>query len=134
VSFVLDASTALAWCFRDEDDHRAMSALERLESGEAYVPTLWSLEVANGLLAAERRKRITASASADAMRILLELPIVTDPFTRSRDFNATWRLARTHGLSAYDACYLELAMRLNLPLVTLDERLRAAAEAEQLPD
>jgi predicted nucleic acid-binding protein len=68
------------------------------------------------------------------MRILLELPIVTDPFTRSRDFNTTWRLARTHGLSAYDACYLELAMRLNLPLVTLDERLRAAAEAEQLPD
>jgi predicted nucleic acid-binding protein len=133
VSFVLDASTALAWCFRDEDDHRAMSALERLESAEAYVPTLWSLEVANGLLAAERRKRITASASADAMRILLELPIVTDPFTRSRDFNATWRLARTHGLSAYDACYLELAMRLNLPLVTLDERLRAAAEVEQLP-
>lgn len=105
-------------------------ALDRLEESEAYVPSIWSLEVANGLLVAERRKRITASAAAKAMRLLLSLPIVPDPSERSRDFETTWRLARTHGLSAYDAAYLELAIRYGVPLFTLDVRLRTAALAE----
>ena len=64
------------------------------------------------------------------MRLLLDLPIIPDPFERSRDFDVTWRLARTHCLSAYDAAYLELAIRMNLPLITLDQKLRLAAEAE----
>lgn len=134
MSFVLDASTALAWCFRDEHDKYALTALERLEVMEAYVPSHWSLEVANGLLTAERRNRMTAAAASDAMRILLDLPIIPDPYERSRDFETTWRLARTHQLSAHDASYLELAIRFNLPLVTLDGKLRTSAVAEGLPD
>ncbi len=133
MSFVLDASTALAWCFQDEKDDLAIGALDRLEDTEAYVPSIWSLEVATGLLSAERRKRISSAAASKAMRILLSLPIVPDPFERSRDFETTWRLARTHGLSAYDGAYLELAIRYGLPLVTLDERLRTAAIGEGLP-
>lgn len=134
MSFVLDASAALAWCFEDEDDAFASAALNRLTESEAYVPAIWSLEVANGLLAAERRKRITAVAASKAMRILLDLPIVPDPSERSRDFETTWRLARTHGLTAYDGAYLELAIRYGIPLITLDDRLREAAEAEGLPN
>ena len=130
---MLDASTALAWCFRDEEDDVAIAALDSLAESDAWVPAIWSLEVANGLLTAERRKRITASAAAGAMRLLLSLPIVPDPSERSRDFESTWRLARTHRLSAYDGAYLELAIRLGFPLVTLDDRLRAAALAEGLP-
>ena len=132
MSFVLDASTALAWCFRDEEDAVAVRALDRLAESDAWVPAIWSLEVANGLLTAERRKRITAAAASSAMRLLLSLPIISDPAERSRDFEASWRLARTHGLSAYDGAYLELAIRLGVPLVTLDEKLRAAALAEGL--
>ncbi len=130
MSFVLDASTSLAWCFQDEDDEIATAALAQLQETQAWVPALWSLEVANGLLAAERRKRISASAAAKAMRLLQNLPIVPDPADRSRDFELTWRLARTHQLSAYDAAYLELAIRLGVPLITIDERLRAAAAKE----
>ena len=133
MSFVLDASTALAWCFRDEEDDVAMAALDRLAESDAWVPAIWSLEVANGLLTAERRKRITASDASTAMRLLLSLPIVPDPSERSRDFETTWRLARTHSLSAYDGAYLELAIRLGVPLVTLGDGLRAAALAEGLP-
>ena len=133
MSFVLDASTALAWCFRDEDDALAAAALDRLADDEAWVPAIWSLEVANALLGAERRKRITAAAASNAMRLLLDLPIVPDPSERARDFEVTWRLARTHRLSTYDSAYLELAIRLGLPLVTLDAQLRAAAATEGLP-
>lgn len=132
MSFVLDASTTLAWCFQDEEDEVATSALERLQETEAFVPAIWSLEVANGLLTAERRKRIGATAASKAMRLLLSLPIVPDPAERARDFGITWRLARTHQLSAYDAAYLELAIRLGVPLLTLDERLRGAAAKEDL--
>jgi predicted nucleic acid-binding protein len=133
VSFVLDASTALAWCFRDENDALASHALDRLESEEAWVPAIWSLEVANGLLTAERRKRISASESSTVMRLLLSLPIIADPTERGRDFDVVWRIARTHKLSSYDAAYIELAIRMNVPLITLDESLRAAGKREGLP-
>lgn len=132
MSFVLDASTALAWCFRDEKSELASHALDRLETMEAWVPAIWSLEVANGLLTAERRKRISASEASKAMRLLLSLPIIPDPAERERDFEVAWRIARTHQLSAYDAAYLELAIRNNVPLATLDESLRAAAQKEGL--
>jgi predicted nucleic acid-binding protein len=133
LSFVLDASTALAWCFRDEGGDRATQVLEGLQEGEDVVPKILTLEIANGLLTAERRGRLDAANAGEAMALLLSLPIVVEPAERSRDFNATWRLARTHGLSAYDAAYLELAIRLRLPLMTLDERLGTAAEKEGLP-
>jgi len=131
VSLVLDASIALAWCFRDEGGDLALEVLGRLrEEEDAFVPTLWTLEVANGLLVAERRGRITPPAVVQGMDLILALPIAVDTAERERHFSATWRLARTHTLSSYDAAYLELALRMRLPLFTLDERLRAAAARE----
>ena len=84
----------------------------------------------NGLLAAERRRRIDAAGVAEFVRLLLALPIAVDPVERARPFTETHRLARSHGLTSYDAAYLELALRLGVPLCTLDEPLAVAADAE----
>ncbi|MEX2528238.1 MAG: type II toxin-antitoxin system VapC family toxin [Gemmatimonadota bacterium] len=130
MSFVLDASVALSWCFRDEGGAYALKQLERLRVEEAFVPALWTLEISNALLVAERRGRMEAVPAMEAMDFLLSLPIAMDPPERARDFSATYRLARTHGLSSYDAAYLELALRLRIPLATLDAGLRKAAKKE----
>jgi predicted nucleic acid-binding protein len=92
------------------------------------VPGLWSLEIANGLVTGERRGRIRPAESAAFVALLEELPIVADGATGARALHETMNLAREHGLTAYDAAYLELAMRLGLPLATGDRSLAAAAE------
>jgi predicted nucleic acid-binding protein len=93
------------------------------------VPTLWPLEVANVLLIGERRKRSTQAQAATFLQSLKALPITADDDTNLHAWNATMNLARAHELSAYDAAYLELAMRKDLPLATLDTKLKAAAQA-----
>jgi len=130
VNFVLDASVTLAWAFEDEGGEYARDVLARLETEEACTTSLWPLEISNGLVVAERRDRIEPAASARFTRLLLALPIVVEPVDRRRVFEQTRILARRWSLSAYDAHYLELAIRYGIPLATLDERLRQAAENE----
>lgn len=130
MNFVLDASVTLAWCFEDEGGQYVDSVLEALQSGEAVVASHWGLEVANGLLVAERRGRVRAQEVPSLVRFMLALPIAVDPPERARGLTSVHRLARTHGLSAYDAAYLELAVRHGVPLATLDTALRGAAESE----
>jgi predicted nucleic acid-binding protein len=130
LNLVLDASVALSWCFEDEGDPVSDRALEHLRSDEAIVPALWTLEVANGLVTAERRGRLDAESVARAGSLLLSLPIVVEPAVRSRPFMAIVPLARKHGLSIYDGAYLELALRRSIPLASLDRSLRRAARAE----
>lgn len=126
---VVDSSVAIAWCFPDERDDHPQSVLEALSHGRAVVPHLWHLEVANTLLVGERRKRSTQANTAAWLGFLSALPIDVDDETRTRAFGDILSLAREHNLSAYDAAYLELAMRRRLPLATLDEKLKAAARA-----
>ena len=133
MNFVLDASVALSWCFEDEGDDYALAVLDELRSSEAVVASLWPLEMANGLVVAERRGRIDGAGSARFMELVLSLPIVVDPVSRSRAFTVTHGLARTHGLSAYAAAYLEVALRHGVPLATLDAGLKTAAAAEGVP-
>jgi predicted nucleic acid-binding protein len=130
MNFVIDASVVLSWCFEDEGGDYAVSVLEELVSSEAVAASLWPLEVTNGLLTAERRGRIALAEARRFARLLLSLPIVVDPVGRRRAFDATHAMARRHGLTSYDAAYLELATRLGIPLATLDGPLRAAADAE----
>lgn len=132
MTFVLDASVALSWCFEDEKSAYASTVLESLRSGEAFAASIWPLEVANGLLVAERRGRIPAADATRAGRLLLALPIAVDPVERSRALGETRRVARARGLSVYDAAYLELALRLGLPLATLDGELQRAAAEENV--
>jgi predicted nucleic acid-binding protein len=128
-TFVLDGSIALAWFFEDEADAYAEAVQDSLAEASALVPSLWALEVANGALVGERRKRTTQAKVTQFLSLLKSLPITTDDETAVRAWQETLQLARTHNLSVYDAAYLELAMRRGLPLATLDEDLEAAAAA-----
>ena len=124
---VIDSSVAIAWCFLDEQNDYSQSVLDALSSEQAIVPDLWHLEVANTLLVGERRKRSTQANTVTWLGFLASLPIVADEETTTHAFGDTLSLAREHNLSAYDAAYLELAMRRGLPLATLDDRLKTAA-------
>lgn len=127
--FVLDCSVTMAWCFENEADPRADALLGDMPDSAAYVPSIWGLEVANVLLVGERRGRLTeADASAFVTRIQ-EMSIALEPMLGPEALNRVLSLARRHGLSAYDASYLELAIRLEIPLATLDAKLREAAKS-----
>ncbi len=130
MNLVLDASVALSWCFEDERDDYAVAVLLALRHEEAVVPALWTLEVSNGLVMAERRDRTDAAAATRFTQLLQALPIAVDPVERGRGLGPTRRLARTHGLTSYDAAYLELAVRLGVPLATMDRALADAAAEE----
>jgi len=125
---VVDASVALAWCFRDEATDGTRRLLEELQTGAAVVPVLWHLEVANVLGLAERRHRITAADSAQLIDLISALEILIDEEAPGRAFAQVLDLARSERLTAYDATYLELAMRIGLPLATKDNDLGAAAQ------
>ncbi len=128
-SFVLDASVALAWCFDDESTPGAWALLDRLRIAPGHVPALWALEIGNILLGAERRRRITRARTAEFLEILADLDIRVDPDLPGRAFRDVMPLARERNLTTYDAVYLELAMRLGLPLATKDTALARAAAA-----
>jgi predicted nucleic acid-binding protein len=128
MEIVLDASVALTWCFKNEATAAADRVLERLAIETAAVPALWHLEIANVLALSERRQRITPAASAEFIALLETLVIIVDEETPSRAFGRVLDLAREERLTAYDAAYLELAMRLGLPLASKDADLCDAAE------
>lgn len=129
MSVVLDSSVTLAWLYSDELTDPVRQVLERVTATRAWVPTLWRLEVANSLHMAVRRKRIDAAFRDASLADLALLNIGTDPDTDAFAWSMTLQLAQSHGLTVYDAAYLELAQRMALPLATLDEELRAAGRA-----
>lgn len=135
MDLVLDASVVLAWSFDDEQDDYADRLLTRLTSGEATAaaPAVWPSEVVNGLLVAERRGRHTPAQTSQLVADLSQLPVAVETPGWAHLGESVAFLARAHGLSAYDATYLDLAVRLRLPLATLDTRLRKAAEAVGVP-
>ena len=103
--------------------------LERIERGEkAVVPALWFVEVANSLLAQQRRNRLSADEWKLALEKVAALNLSVDEAAAISAFGQTSELAQKHGLTVYDATYLELALRLKLPLATRDEALRKAAK------
>ena len=127
MSIVVDASVTMAWCYEDEAAAAADEALERLRTDDAIVPPLWQQEVANVLLVAERRARISEAQAERFVSLLAQLPIRVD--VDVVDLGAVLGVGRRHGLSAYDAAYLLLAERHGVPLATLDEALATAAAA-----
>lgn len=125
--FVLDASVALAWAFDEDADGYARTVLEALKARRAVVPALWVLEMANGLLVGERRRKISSIEAADFLQRLDALDIEVDAFLPH--LTLVWGGARDHGLTAYDFAYLSLARRRALPLATRDGMLAGAARA-----
>lgn len=127
-AIVLDASVALSWCFKNEATIVGDQVLERLEAEAASVPAIWHLEIANVLALSERRGRITPAHSSEFIALLETLDIIIDEATPSRALGRVLDLARAERLTAYDAAYLELAMRLGIPLASKDTDLCDAAE------
>ena len=127
-ALVIDSSAALSWCFEDEATPESDLLFERVRNEGAVVPGLWHLEVANVLLQAEKRGRISPGDLAMRLELIAELPIATDTETATRAWREILALARAEGLTTYDAAYLELAMRRALPLQTKDGALIGAAE------
>lgn len=125
--FVLDCSVAVAWCIEDEAAAETDALLERAASEGALAPGLWPLELANVLLQAVRRRRLEVADAMARLELLRALPIRIDEATAERAWRETLALARSEGLTAYDAAYLELAMRAGLPLASRDRELRQAA-------
>jgi len=127
MSFILDASIALAWCFVDESTPVTVTLLEKLEVEQAHVPELWPLEVGNILINAYRRKRISYAKISEFLSLLENLDIQIDKETSLRSFTEILSLAHSEKLTTYDAAYLELAMRLGFSLATKDNQLAKAA-------
>ena len=125
--WIIDASVTMPWFFPDEATPFTERLLDALGEQDLWAPALWVLECTNVLQSAQRRRRIDAHRRAEISGELSELPVRLDPETPG--FVSLDRLAATHGLSAYDAAYLELALRRSMVLVSLDERLIAAAKA-----
>ena len=130
--FVLNASIVLTWCFPDEKAQKAEEVSERIAGGDmVVVPAFWRHEVLNALLVGERRNRLTPELTQTFIADLNRLPVeVDDGATPEVVFTTTQALCRKHGLTAYDAAYLEIAIRGAYPLATVDEDLRRAAVAE----
>jgi predicted nucleic acid-binding protein len=131
MAFVVDASVALKWFLADEDARDGSLALLRSISGanRPVVPWLWFYEIGNALTVAVRRKRITLEQLNEILEMLEQMPIAIDSADRIQLLRLP-HLARKHGLTTYDAAYLDLALRENLPVATPDEALRKAALAE----
>lgn len=127
--WIIDASLTLGWYLKDEEDRAySLEVLAGLAENEAVVPFLWTYEVSNGLVMAHRRKRLPLEELAEIMASLQALPIAIEP----QDPEATkdlWQLALKHQLTVYDAAYLELALRLALPIATRDAALKRAMAA-----
>ena len=126
--WVTDSSAALTWCFEDEATPATDSLLARLRAGdEATVPTHWPVEIANSLLVAIRRGRISREKAVRFFQDLRALPIRVEPESGRNAFDRVFAMALQYRLTAYDAAYLELAIREGLALATLDGDLRRAA-------
>ncbi|WP_423929148.1 type II toxin-antitoxin system VapC family toxin [Candidatus Palauibacter sp.] len=130
MALVIDASVVLSWCLSDEDDPLAELAMRLTLEHFAVVPRIWWYEILNALTVNRRRGRLTADdvsatlADLKGMRILVD-----DDHSDGVVLDLAWR----HGLSVYDAAYVETALRRSLPLASLDRRLRRAGETAGVP-
>jgi predicted nucleic acid-binding protein len=125
---VVDASVALAWCFPDEASEYADGLLVALEATTILVPAVWGLEIANAMLVGERHKRLSAPEIRQFTTLLAHLSFSQDSQEVGEYVSNVLPLAREYHLSAYDAAYLELALRQDVPIATLGGKLKLAAE------
>lgn len=125
--FVLDNSVVSGWYLENQSTRYTEAIAERLQSDRALTPPIWELELANVLRTACVRQRMTAEAAQRIVSRLRSLPIEVD--REPVPCSELLALALRFGLSSYDAAYLELALRCQLPVATQDDALRSAALA-----
>jgi predicted nucleic acid-binding protein len=127
MSLVLDSSVALAWVYADETTDAVLRLFDTIRLNGAWVPGLWRWEIANVLQLNVRRGRHAGDFRDGALASLALLPVKVDAESDRQAWSAALHLAERHGLTVYDAAYLEIASRRKIPLATLDRQLRAAA-------
>lgn len=128
MDFILDASIALSWCFKDERSSATDDLLESLGKRSAWVPNIWPLEITNIMVLAQRHQRITYAEMTQFLELLTHLPITIDHETSSKAFHEILSIAHSEKITSYDAAYLELAMRKGLPLASKDKALCLSAK------
>ena len=131
MNFVLDNSVTMRWFFGDGEPRElayAGKVLDAMKKTSAIVPVTWGLEVANVIAKAEAKGLATEARGGAFLEMLEGMDIEVDMATFHHALTNTLQLARRYNLSAYDASYLELALRLGLPLATLDEDLQKATK------
>lgn len=132
VGMVLDASATLAWLLGRADARENLLAehlLEVAHDSRSEVPPIWHLEIANSMLRAERGRLVSRDQLASFNQLLKRLPIFPDLTKDAFHIPSIYQLAHRHALTAYDASYLELALRSGGNLATFDRKLADAARA-----
>jgi len=127
LSLIADISVVLAWLFEEEQTTKALDILRRIEKDVLLVPPLWWSELENGILMGERWGRKTPAESSAFLKLVRSLPIRTDDTARHRISDDILDIGRRYNLTAYDASYIELAIREAAPLATFDEAIRKCA-------
>ena len=128
-SFIVDASVGFAWVYQGQATSETDRLLNEVATGATVVvPALWYLEMSNVLLIAQRHHRLTAIQRKAALEKLAAMQFMVDEEGTRHAFGKTSDLAEKHGLTIYDATYLELALRRSLPLASRDESLKNAAK------
>ena len=130
--FIIDNSVVMAWCFEDQASEYSDAILERLKTEKAFVPSIWTLEVVNVLIVAERKKILNRSSSMRFITLLNQLPVTVEYEKNLTHMKDLLNLGRDLTLSSYDAAYLDLAMKRGMPLATLDIKLKKAAQASHV--
>lgn len=131
MDFIADASCCLPWVLLDESTPWTRRMLDCIQNGDrVWVPSHWPVEVLNGLLMAQRRQRILPGRALSFWEFVSSLPIKVEAPLNRGQLQIVLRLAERHSLTVYDAIYLELSQRLNLPLATLDDALIRAAQRD----
>jgi predicted nucleic acid-binding protein len=132
-AFVLDASVTLSWCYKTALNESSAKVFEATAAGKAIVPAIWSYEVTNFMATAIRTRRMNENERNEFIGWLIVQPISVERSLLPRLLRATLAIADRFGLSGYDAAYIELAIREQLPLATFDQGLRRAAEKGDVP-
>ena len=128
-SFVVNASVGFSWVYQNQATPETDKLLGEVAAGStAVVPAFWFLEVANILLMAQRRGKLTVALKKTALTTLENLNLIVDDEGQRAAFHKTSDLAEKHGLTIYDAAYLEVALRRKIPISTRDEALKRAAK------
>lgn len=133
MTLVLDASVALDWCFESERSAYAESVLDHVIANGALVPPIWPAEIANALISAKQRGRVTAAGAAQAVAMLSDLEVEVAEQDWMATVQALLDTGDRLGLTAYDAAYLSLAMQEGFPLATNDLAVRRAAQRVGVP-
>ena len=132
-AFVIDVSACMPWCCQDEATAASELLLQRAARRDPlHVPSLWPWEMMNALAVAVRRNRVTASLASDFLALLGDFDFRIEETPAVADMPRLSTLAARHQLTAYDVAYLDLALRMSLPLATEDDHLKKAALAERV--